>query len=74
MDFDLIFVIGVVVAAFSIPTFMSAYADRRFPKLALVMLVIGVGAVVYTVRQNPDTYAVETFDDVFVSVVARYLN
>ncbi|PUB15511.1 hypothetical protein [Yoonia sediminilitoris] len=74
MDFDLLFVIGVTMAAFSIPAFMSAFSDRRGPKMALFMLIAGAGAAYYAMSQNPAAYSVATFDDVFVSVVAKYLN
>lgn len=74
MDLDLVFVIGLILAAFSIPALVNAYSDRRWPRGSALALIIGVGMVVYTVRQAPETYTISTVDDVFVSVVARYLN
>ena len=74
MDFDLIFVIGVALAAFAIPSFVSAYADRRWPKQAVLMLLIGSGAIAYAMQENPDTYSVTTIDDTILVVLGRYLN
>ena len=74
MDFDLIFVIGVALAAFSIPSLVSAYADRRWPKQAVLMLLIGGGAVAYAMQENPGVYGVATVDDVIVDVLGRYVN
>ncbi len=74
MDFDLIFVIGVALVAFVIPATVSAYTDRRWPKLAVVMLLVGGGAIAYAAQENPDTYSLGTLDDVIVEVLGRYTN
>lgn len=74
MDFDLIFVIGVTLAAFSIPSFVSAYADRRWPKQAVLMLLIAGGAIAYANQENPDVYSLATVDDTILLVLGRYLN
>ncbi|WP_108813629.1 hypothetical protein [Loktanella sp. Alg231-35] len=74
MDFDLIFVIGVALAAFAIPAAVSAYTDRRWPKMAIVMLLAGGGAIAYAAQENPDVYSFGTLDDVIVEVLGRYLN
>ncbi|MDP5085940.1 MAG: hypothetical protein NWQ23_11010 [Yoonia sp.] len=74
MDFDLIFVIGVALAAFAVPSLVSAYADRRWPKQAALMLIIGGGAVAYAMQENPGVYSVATIDEVIVGVLGRYVN
>lgn len=74
MDFDLIFVIGVTLIAFAIPSAVSAYSDRRWPKTAVLMLLIGAGAVAYAAQENPGAYSLETLDDVVVSVIASIVN
>jgi len=74
VDLDLVFVIGLILAAFSIPALVNAYSDRRWPRRSALALIIGFGMVVYTVRQAPEVYTLGTVDDVFVSVVAKYLN
>ncbi len=74
MDFDLIFVIGVLLIAFSIPSVVSAYADRRWPKQAVLMIVIAGVAIGYAMQENPDIYSVATIDDTILTVLGRYLN
>jgi len=74
MDFDLIFVIGVVLVAFSIPAFVSAYSDRRLPKTAVVMLIVAGAAIAYAMQENPDVYSIATIDETIVNVLGRYLN
>lgn len=74
MDFDLIFVIGVALIAFAIPSLVSAYSDRRWPKIAAVMLLVGGGAIAYAAQENPGAYSFETLDDVIVSVIGSLLN
>ena len=74
MDFNLIFVIGLALAAFAIPAAVTAYADRRWPKTAIVLLVLGCGSVYYAMRENPGAYTFETADDVILGVVASLVN
>lgn len=74
MDFDQIFVIGLALIAFSIPSAVSARSDRRWPKTAFLMLVLGVGGIVFAVRENPGVYSPSTVDDVIVSVIGGMVN
>jgi hypothetical protein len=74
MDMDLIFVIGVAMAAFSIPAFVSAYADRQLPKTGVLMLVLAGVAIAYAMQENPDTYSFAAIDDTILTVLGRYLN
>ncbi len=74
MDFDLIFVIGLAVIAFAIPSAVSAYSDRRWPRAAIFMLLLGGGAVAYAMQENPGAYTLETLGDVIVGVVGSLVN
>lgn len=74
MDLDLIFVAGLLGAAFSIPAFVSAFADRRWPTGGLVLLVVGGLAVAYAIQENGDRYTVANTGEVVVEVLGRYLN
>lgn len=74
MDFDQIFVIGVVLIAFAIPSAVSAYSDKRWPTRALAMLVFGAGAIAYAAQENPGAYSLATLDDVIVSVIGGLVN
>ncbi|MFA8440980.1 hypothetical protein [Yoonia sp.] len=74
MDFDLIFVVGIVLVAFSIPSAISAYSDWRWPKTAIVMLLVGAGSIAYAMQENPGVYTLATVDDVIVDVVGDLVN
>ena len=73
MDYDLIFVIGLAMVAFAIPSAVSAFSDRRWPSAALVLLVLGAGSMAYAVQENPGAYTVETVDEAIVRVVAKVI-
>lgn len=74
MDIDLIFILGLVIGVFAVPAVVSALLDGRVPRVASVVLVIGGGMVAYAVSKTPSGYALGDIPDVFVRVVARYLN
>ena len=74
MDIDLIFVAGIVIGAFSIPAIVSAFSDRRVPRMAAIFVMISAGMVTYALHMREEPYVLEKLDDVFISVVARYLN
>ncbi|MGJ8622057.1 MAG: hypothetical protein ACSHW1_04715 [Yoonia sp.] len=74
MDIDLIFVCGITMIVLSVPSFVSAYADRRWPVRTLTMLVVAAVAIAYAMQENPDTYSLATIDDTIVTVLGRYLN
>ncbi|MFO8127628.1 hypothetical protein [Yoonia sp.] len=74
MDFDLVFVIGLALVAFAIPSAVSAYSDWRWPKTAVIMLVLGGGAIAYAAQENPGVYSLATVDDVIVDVVGGLVN
>lgn len=73
MDPDLIFVIGLVIGIFSIPSIISAISDGHAPRVAALTVVISGIMVVYAVQQNPGGYAFRDIPNLFVQVVARYL-
>ena len=74
MDFDLIFVVGVALIAFAIPSLVSAFSDRRWPKVAALMVLIGGMAIAYASQENPGAYSFETLDDVIVRVIGSFVN
>jgi uncharacterized membrane protein HdeD (DUF308 family) len=74
LDIDLIFVLGLLAIAFGVPALVSAYADRRWPKLALLLFVVGVLSVAYARQENPGTYTMAAVPDVVVTVIGRYFN
>ena len=68
------FVVGLVVGGFSIPSIMGALADGRVPRAASIAILVAGGLIVLAIRQNPGGYDISDIPDVFVSVVGRYIN
>ena len=73
MDPDLTLVIGVLVGVFSLPTIVSAFAERRAPRISFLTLMIGGGMAYWAVSQNPDKYSFLGFPDLLIEVIARFI-
>lgn len=73
MEPDLALVLGLVIAAFSVPSILSALVDSRAPRASALTILIGGALVLYALQQTPDAYSIETIPDVFVGVFARFL-
>jgi hypothetical protein len=74
MDPDLLIVIGLVVGGFSIPSILGAIADGRVPRAAAIAVMVAGGLIVLAINENPGGYTINDMPDVFVNVVARYIN
>ena len=74
MDYDLIFVVGLVIGAFTIPALVSAYADRRAPRLAALFVIISGGMIAYAAHMRAEPYELDQLDDVVLAVLARWVN
>ena len=73
MEFDFIFVLGLLIAAFGVPSFAGSYADSRRPYQALLLFLIGGGMMYYANVMNPDVYSLSTIDDAILRVVGWVL-
>ncbi|MEM7520911.1 MAG: hypothetical protein AAF307_07715 [Pseudomonadota bacterium] len=73
MDPDLSLAVGVVTAAFSVPSILSALSDRRAPRASAVTVLIGGCLILYATQTNPGGYEVTDVPDVLVRVMERYL-
>lgn len=73
MDTDLALVIGIIIAAFSVPSVLSALSDKRAPRASAITILIAGGLIVFAVQGKPGGYAPEQIPDVFVNVIARYM-
>lgn len=70
---DLLLVIGIVLAVLAIPSMMSAFADRRTPRVAAVVAIIAGCMIVWAVREQPGGYTIKEIPEVFVRVAAEFI-
>ncbi|MBY6058400.1 hypothetical protein KUV26_15045 [Leisingera daeponensis] len=73
MDTDLALILGLIIAAFTVPSVMSAISERRPPRASVLTILIAIGLVTYAVMLKPGGYSVEEIPDVFFRVVGRFL-
>ncbi|KRS17701.1 hypothetical protein [Roseovarius indicus] len=73
MEPDLLLIIGIVLAVLSVPSMLSAFADRRTPRVAAVVAIVGGGLIVWAFREQPGGYTLEEIPEVFVRVVAQFI-
>ena len=73
MDLELIFVIGCIVTAFSIPAIVSAFSDNRAPRYPALIIIIGVVMIGFAINERPGAFTFDTVPEVFAKVIGRYL-
>ncbi len=74
MDYDLLLVIGLVVAVFSVPAVVSALSENRTPRVAAIALIAGGALVAYAASEKPGGYSIDKVPNVVVNVIAKYVN
>lgn len=74
MDSDVLLVVGVTFAFLGFPTLVNAYSQSRFPKLAVLLFVIGAVLNVVANDQHMGGYAAADLPRVFGRVFARMVN
>lgn len=57
MQADLIMVIGVVIACFAIPAFVSAWSEKEAPRAAALFVLIGFALGFYATTVKPGGFA-----------------
>ena len=74
MDTDLYLTIGVVLAALTIPSLLSAWTEGRPPRTGFIMLLAAAGLVIAAVTQRPGGYAFADIPHVMLGVLGRVIN
>lgn len=74
MDTDLFVVVGFLLAAFAIPSALASYAEGKFPKIALVVLVLGTVIALIGAMFSPDGYSFGRIPHSFIEILARIFN
>ncbi|PWE32435.1 hypothetical protein DDZ14_10245 [Maritimibacter sp. 55A14] len=67
-------VVGIVLAAFSLPAIVAAWSDRRSPRAAAIVLVIGLGTVAVAIFTWPGPFGASDVPEAFVKVAGSILN
>lgn len=73
MDTDLFLVIGLVIAAFAMPSVIGAFSEGRPPRAAAILVMIGGGLIILAVTQRPGGYSFADVPQAFARVVGAYL-
>jgi len=73
MDTDFALILGIVIAAFSIPSIISAMSDGRAPRVSMLTILLAGGLIIYALIAQPGGYRFDQIPDVFFSVVGRIL-
>ncbi|MEE9387534.1 MAG: hypothetical protein V3U96_02905 [Paracoccaceae bacterium] len=71
MDNDFVMVLGVLVGALTAPALVSSFSAGRSPRAAIIAFVTGGALVSWAVYNQPNSYSVDGFPDLFVSVVKQ---
>ncbi len=71
---DLSLVIGLILAGFSIPSILSALTEGRAPRASAITILIAGGLILYALQNQPGGYTIADIPEVFVRVIATYIN
>jgi hypothetical protein len=74
IDTDLFVVVGFLVMALSIPSAVVAFAEARFPVVAVVVIVMGAASIALGISGAQDGYSLARVPHSFVEILARIIN
>ncbi|PTX02194.1 hypothetical protein [Pararhodobacter aggregans] len=73
MDRDLLFLVGLVFLPLAFVALVSAWADRRRPWAALILVAVGLGVAAWASFTNPaGPYDWRLIPELAVETVGRY--
>lgn len=72
-DPDICMAVGVVLAVLSVPSMLSAFIDRRAPRVATFTVIVAGCLMVYAVQSKPGVYSIQEIPNVFIRVAARVI-
>lgn len=73
MDTDAILTIGLFLAVFSIPAFLSAMADGRSTRASALCILLAGSAIVFALTQKPGGYTGQDIPRVVIEQIARLI-
>ena len=68
MDPDLFLVVGIILAALSMPGILSAVTDGRAPRASALTIVIAGGMLLYAIQTKPAGYTFQDIPNAFARV------
>jgi hypothetical protein len=74
MDSDVLLVVGVTFAFLGFPTFVNAYSQSRFPKLAVILFAIGAALIFVANDRRMGGYEVADLPGAFARVFSQVWN
>ncbi|MEM6308632.1 MAG: hypothetical protein AAF754_01185 [Pseudomonadota bacterium] len=74
MSADQWLVLGFILAVFSVPAIVSAWSDRRAPRVSAVTILIAGGMIIYALQQKPGGYVLADLPEVVIKVVSQVMN
>jgi len=73
MGTDTILTIGLVLAVFSVPAFLSAFSDGRSTRAASLCILLAGVAVVWALSTKPGGYTADEIPRVVIDQFARLI-
>ena len=74
MQPDVMIVAGMGLVVLSLPSILSAWADKRAPRLGALLLLGGGGMVLWAFRAREGGYSWAELPGVFYGVIGQILN
>lgn len=69
---DLFLVIGIILSGLAVPAILGAMADRRSPRVAAIVIMVGGSLILLALSQKPGGYTFREVPAAFVRVVAYF--
>lgn len=74
MQADVFFVLGLLFLGLAVPSFLSAYSESRAPRVAVIFLAVGIGALVWAHRLNPQGVSIDAVPGAIIRVIGYMVN
>lgn len=74
MQSDVMLVAGMGLVVLSLPAILSAWADRRAPRVGTLLLLGGGGLILWTLSRTKGAYSWADIPDVFYGVIGQIVN
>jgi len=74
MNSDLLLVTGMILAVLSGVSIMTAWIDKRRPRVASVVVVIAGGLILWGISISPNGFTLDNIPRAFVNVIGAILH